>query len=109
MSTIQNAPIIDHREPATLSKKVNGKNNRRHYTNGKETRQTYYHRHPNVATVADSMLEHVNPTQLRRSTRSFNTQIGTFPGAKVCNMDYYVKPTLDRAPEHLILHVSKTM
>ena len=51
------------------------------------------------------MLKQVNPTQLRRSTRSFNTQIGTFLGAKVRDMEYYVKPTLDRAPEHLILHV----
>ena len=105
MNTTQNDTIIDHREPVMISKEVNGKSNRKHYTNSKETRQTYHHPHPNVTIVGDSMLKHINPTQLRRSTRSFNTQIRTFPGAKVRDMEYYIKPTLARAPDHLILHV----
>ena len=41
VNTTQNDPIIDHREPATISKEINGKINTRHYTNSKETRQTY--------------------------------------------------------------------
>ncbi len=62
---------------------------------------------PNVAIVGDSMLKHINSTQLRRSTqlRSFNTQIKTFPGATVSDMEYYVKPILARTPDQLILHV----
>ena len=88
MNTTQNDTIIDHREPVMISKEVNRKSNRKHYTNSKETR----HPRPNVAIVGDSMLKHINPTQLRRSTRSFNTQIRTFPGAKVRDMEYYIKP-----------------
>ena len=107
VNTTQNDTIIDHREPVMISKEVNGKSNRKLYTNSnsKETRQTYHHPRPNVTIVGDSMLKHINPTQLRRSTRSFNTQIRTFPGAKVRDMEYYIKPTLARAPDHLILHV----
>ncbi len=61
----------------------------------------YHHPRPS----GDSMLKYINPMQLRRSTRSFNTQIKTFPGAKVSDMEYYVKRTLARTPDHLILHV----
>ncbi|CAB4022193.1 Hypothetical predicted protein, partial [Paramuricea clavata] len=101
----QNDLVTAHTEPATKPKQVNEKYNRRHHTGSKETKQTYHHPRPNVAIVGDSMLKHINPTQLRRSTRSFNTQIKTFPGAKVSDMEYYVKPTLARTPDHLILHV----
>ena len=31
--------------------------------------------------------------------------VKTFPGAKVSDMKHYVKPTTDKIPEHLILHV----
>ena len=79
VNATQNDPIIDHREPATIPKEVNGKNNRRHYINSKETRQTCHHPRSNIAIVGDPMLKHKNPTQLRKSTRSFNTQIRTFP------------------------------
>ena len=96
----------DHKVPATAPKQVNGKNNRRPHTNDKETTQTPQHPRPNVAIVGDSMLKHINPAQLRRRTGSFNIQFRTFPGAKVHNMEYYVKPTLARALDHLILHVS---
>jgi lysophospholipase L1-like esterase len=101
----QNDLVTARTEPATKPKQVNEKYNRRHHTGSKETKQTYHHPRPNVAIVGDSMLKHINPTQLRRSTRSFNTQIKTFPGAKVSDMEYYVKPTLARTPDHLILHV----
>ncbi|CAB4016163.1 Scavenger receptor cysteine-rich type 1 M130, partial [Paramuricea clavata] len=101
----QNDLVTARTEPATKHKQVNEKYNRRHHTDSKETKQTYHHTRPNVAIVGDSMLKHINPTQLRRSTRSFNTQIKTFPGAKVSDMEYYVKPTLARTPDHLVLHV----
>ena len=101
----QNDLVTARTEPPTNTKQANEKYNRRHHTGNKETKQTYHHPRPNVAIVGDSMLKHINPTQLRRSTRSFNTQIKTFPDAKVSDMEYYVKPTLARAPDHLILHV----
>ena len=101
----QNDLVTARTEPATKPKQVNEKYNRRHHNGSKETKQTYHHPRPNVAIVGDSMLKHLNPTQLRRSTRSFNTQIKTFPGAKVSDMEYYVKPTLARTLDHLILHV----
>ena len=103
VNATQDDPNNDHKISATAPKQVNGKNNRTPHTNDKETRQTS--QYPNVAIVGGSMLKHINPAQLRRSTTSFNTQIRTFPGAKVSDMEYYVKPTLARAPDHLILHV----
>ena len=75
----QNDLVTARTEPATKPKQVNEKYNRRHHNGSKETKQTYHHPRPNVAIVGDSMLKHLNPTQLRRSTRSFNTQIKTFP------------------------------
>ena len=105
VNATQDDPNNDHKMSATTPKQVNGKNNRRPHTNDKDTRQTSQYPRPNVAIVGDSMLKHINPAQLRRSTRSFNTQIRTFPGAKVSDMEYYVKPTLARVPDHLILHV----
>ena len=87
------------------SSQANGRDIKRPHSNEKKTKQTSQPPRPNVAIVGDSMLKHINPAQLRRSTRNFTTQIRTFPGAKVSDMEYYVKPTLARAPDHLILHV----
>ena len=54
------------------------------------------HRKPvNMAILGDSMLKYVNSAQLRKNTKA-NTQIKTFPGAKVDDMKFYVKPTLAR-------------
>ena len=58
----------------------------------------------NVVIVGDSMLKYVNPAKLRKSTK-YNINVKTFPGAKVEDMKYYVKPALDKASDQLILHV----
>ena len=105
VNATQDDPTNDHKISATACKEANGRDNKRPHSNEKETKQTSQPPRPNVAIVGDSMLKHINPAQLRRSTRNFNTQIRTFPGAKVSDMEYYVKPTLARAPDHLILHV----
>ena len=60
--------------------------------------------HVNVAIVGDSMLKYINSGRLRKSLNQ-NLLIKTFPGAKVANMQHYVKPTMAHAPECLILHV----
>ena len=50
------------------------------------------------------MLKYVNPAKLRKSTK-YNINVKTFPGTKVEDMKYYVKPALAKAPDQLILHV----
>ncbi len=57
-----------------------------------------------VAIVGDSMIKYVNPSKLRKSIKQ-NVHVKTFPGAKVSDMHHYVKPTLEQAPEYLVLHV----
>ena len=59
---------------------------------------------PNVAIVGDSMLKYINPSKLRKSTKC-NIQVKTFPGAKVSDMKHYIKPTLSRTPDCLIMHI----
>ena len=60
--------------------------------------------HVNVAIVGDSMLKYINSGKLRKSLNQ-NLLIKTFPGAKVADMQHYVKPTMAHAPECQILHV----
>ena len=57
-----------------------------------------------VAIVGDSMIKYVNPSKLRKSIKQ-NVHVKTFPGAKVSDMHHYVKPTLQQAPDYLVLHV----
>ena len=59
--------------------------------------------HASVAILGDSMLKYVSSAHLRRSTKA-NVQVKTFPGARVDDMKFYVKPTLARAPDCVILH-----
>ena len=60
--------------------------------------------HASVAILGDSMLKYVSSAHLRRSTKA-NVQVKTFPGARVDDMKFYVKPTLARAPDCVILHI----
>jgi hypothetical protein len=46
----------------------------------------------------------LNPSRLRR-TIGRKTIVKTFPGASVSDMKHYVKPTLDKNPELIVLHV----
>lgn len=61
-------------------------------------------RHVDVAIVGDSMIKYVNPAKLRKSLKR-NVNVKTFPGAIVADMHHYVKPTLNYAPDYLIMHV----
>ena len=50
------------------------------------------------------MLKMLNPIKLRPSTGK-KLVVKTFPGATTADMNYYVKPTLARNPQLVILHV----
>ena len=58
----------------------------------------------NVAIIGDSMVKHLNPSKLRKGTKH-NINVQTFSGANVADMRYYVKPTISRSPDYLLLHV----
>ena len=50
------------------------------------------------------MLKYINPSRLRKSTKC-NIQVKTFPGAQVSDMKHYIKPTLSRTPDCLIMYI----
>ncbi|CAB3999511.1 Scavenger receptor cysteine-rich type 1 M130 [Paramuricea clavata] len=57
-----------------------------------------------IAILGDSMIKMLNPSRLRRSIGR-KTIVKTFPGASVTDMKHYVKPTLEKNPELIVLHV----
>ena len=50
------------------------------------------------------MIKMLKPSRLQRSIGK-KTVVKTFPGASVADMKHYVKPTLEKNPELIILHV----
>jgi hypothetical protein len=50
------------------------------------------------------MIKMLNPSRLRRSIDR-KTIVKTFPGASITDMKHYVKPTLEKNPELIVLHV----
>ena len=57
-----------------------------------------------IAILGDSMIKMLKPSRLQRSIGK-KTVVKTFPGASVADMKHYVKPTLEKNPELIILHV----
>ena len=57
-----------------------------------------------IAIIGDSMLKALNPSKLCHSTGK-KILVKTFPGATTSETNHYDKPTLDRNPEHVLLHV----
>ena len=57
-----------------------------------------------IAILGESMIKMLKPSRLQRSIGK-KTVIKTFPGASVADMKHYVKPTLEKNPELIILHV----
>jgi hypothetical protein len=57
-----------------------------------------------VAIVGDSMLKFLDARKLRHST-NIKVAVKTFPGARTEDMMHYVKPTLNKQPSKLIIHV----
>lgn len=62
-------------------------------------------KHPtNTVIVGDSILKYLNPRKLQQGINGKAT-IKTFPGAHIEEMFHYVKPTIEKQPDHIILHV----
>ncbi|CAB3987388.1 Scavenger receptor cysteine-rich type 1 M130 [Paramuricea clavata] len=61
-------------------------------------------RQPNIVILGDSMLKHLNPRRIQQGIDQ-KISIKTFPGAGVDEMTHYVKPTLQKKPKHIILHI----
>jgi hypothetical protein len=89
------------RQPVSPSKKSSGKA-KGHNPGDNSSKQSG--NRVDVAILGDSMLKFINPSKLRKSSKR-NVLVKTFPGAKVNDMKHYVKPTTDKTPDHLILHV----
>lgn len=80
---------------------------------GEESKIPKQNRQPNngsnnvngpIAILGDSMIKMLKPSRLQRSIGK-KTVVKTFPGASVADMKHYVKPTLEKNPELIILHV----
>ena len=72
--------------------------------NDKNKSTTTKQRHSNIAVLGDSMLKHLNPRRIQHGI-DHKVTIKTFPGAGVDEMIHYVRPTLQKNPNHVILHV----
>ena len=57
-----------------------------------------------AAIVGDSMIKFIDARKLRHST-NMKIAVKTFPGARTEDMMHYVKPTLNKQPNQLIIHV----
>ena len=57
-----------------------------------------------TAILGDSMIKMIKPARLQQSTDK-KTIVKTFPGAPVMDMNHYLKPTLEKNPELIKLHV----
>ena len=59
-----------------------------------------------TAVPGDSLLRGIRRDKISRSTKQ-RVRIGCFPGATIEDMKYYIKSTLKRKPDHVILHISR--
>ena len=57
-----------------------------------------------IAILGDSMLKKLSPSRLRRSTGK-KIIVKTFPGATTSDMKHYIKPTLEKNPQLVVIHV----
>ena len=108
---------IDQRNrQATEPKQDAGDSESRRHSrqSGKQQRRTYpdktnldesKSKHPtNTVIVGDSILKHLNPRKLEQGING-KANIKTFPGASIDDMLHYVKPTTEKQPDHIILHI----
>jgi predicted nucleic acid-binding Zn-ribbon protein len=66
--------------------------------------RTQYTTGNTIAILGDSMIKMIKPARLQRSTDR-KIIVKTFPGAAVKDMNHYLKPTLEKNPEMIVLHV----
>ncbi|CAB3993771.1 Hypothetical predicted protein [Paramuricea clavata] len=55
--------------------------------------------------VGDSILKHLNPRKIGTYGINGKANIKTFPGASIEDMLHYVKPTIEKQFDHIILHI----
>ena len=58
---------------------------------------------PSVVIAGDSMVKYINGWKV--CPHNSSTQVKSFPGATVNDMSHYIKPSLERKPDEIILHV----
>ena len=58
---------------------------------------------PKVTIVGDLMFKLINPSILGKNFKQ-NVRVKVFPGARLDDMEYYIKPTISTAPECIIFH-----
>ena len=63
-------------------------------------------RQPDIVILGDSMLKHLNLRTIQQGIDQ-KVSIKTFPGAGVDEMTHCVKPTLQKKPKHIILHIGQ--
>ncbi len=66
--------------------------------------RTQYTTRNTIAILGDSMIKMIKLARLQRSTDR-KIIVKTFPGAAVKDMNHYLKPTLEKNPEMIVLHV----
>ncbi|XP_066911826.1 dual specificity protein phosphatase YVH1-like [Clytia hemisphaerica] len=92
----ENFITSEQNENITLRKSRNKNENRNKNTdNSNNNRKT-------VAVVGDSMIKYIKGFKL--SNKNKKVVVKTFPGARVDCMKHYIRPTLDKKPDTMIIH-----
>uniref|UniRef100_A0A7M5X7G8 SGNH hydrolase-type esterase domain-containing protein n=1 Tax=Clytia hemisphaerica TaxID=252671 RepID=A0A7M5X7G8_9CNID len=92
----ENLIASEQNDNVTRRKSRNNNNKKRNsVNNNNDNRKT-------VAVVGDSMIKYIKGFKL--SNKSNKVVVKTFPGAKVDCMKHYIKPTLDKKPDAVIIH-----
>ena len=97
-------PGNQHAQTETIEPSAQMTYNGHKTANKTDDQQFKGRQHASVAILGDSMLKYVSSAHLRKNTKA-NVQVKTFPGGRVDDMKFYVKPTLARAPDCVILHM----
>ena len=60
---------------------------------------------PTVVIMGDSMLKDINSYKLTKSVKKFKPYIKSFPGATIKCMHDYKKPSMEKSPDAVIIHI----
>ena len=58
-----------------------------------------------VVILGESMVKHLNSSEMSEKIKNCKIYVRSFPGAKVQCMDDYKKPSIRDEPDHFIVHV----
>ena len=62
-----------------------------------------------IYIIGDSVLTHVQGYEISKSLKNCKTYVKSFSGAKIRDMQEYVKPTLQENPDQIIIHVGTNL